>query len=237
MDTKLPTNDLKEYGILGEDNNFSKKLSQKDIENFLNGGALVADNGKDRLIFLLTDDNSRLNVNIFKRDKSLDEIVRQSEKEIVYSNITDLNNENKVLDREYKAFVYDNKTKQVTELDMLRDTEKIAAIVAEKKDIQERNRFKNELLKLKGFLQDKIDKFPEIGKEITNNMNIVSKTINTIDDATPNESQSKKQEKTDIRLDVNDPDLYQDANQAREQKAQEQEQQVQEQEHRRSFKR
>lgn len=229
MDTKLPTNDLKEYGILGEDNNFSKKLSQKDIENFLNGGALVADNGKDRLIFLLTDDNSRLNVNIFKRDKSLDEIVRQSEKEIVYSNITDLN-ENKVLDREYKAFVYDNKTKQVTELDMLRDTEKIAAIVAEKKDLQESNRFKVELLKLKGFLQDKIDKFPEIGKEITNNMNIVSKTINTIDDATPNESQSKKQEKTDIRLDVNDPDLYQDANQAREQ-------QVQEQEHRRSFKR
>ena len=229
MDTKLPTNDLKEYGILGEDNNFSKKLSQKDIENFLNGGALVADNGKDRLIFLLTDDNSRLNVNIFKRDKSLDEIVRQSEKEIVYSNITDLN-ENKVLDREYKAFVYDNKTKQVTELDMLRDTEKIAAIVAEKKDLQESNRFKVELLKLKGFLQDKIDKFPEIGKEITNNMNIVSKTINTIDDATPNESQSKKQEKTDIRLDVNDPDLYQDANQAREQKAQEQE-------HRRSFKR
>ena len=231
MDTNLPTNDLKEYGILSEDNTFSKKLSQKDIENFLNGGALVADNGKDRLIFLLTDDNSRLNVNIFKRDKSLDEIVRQSEKEIVYSNITDLN-ENKVLDREYKVFVYDNKTKQVTELDMLRDTEKIAAIVAEKKDLQESNRFKVELLKLKGFLQDKIDKFPEIGKEITNNMNIVSKTINTIDDATPNESQSKKQEKTDIRLDVNDPDLYQDANQAREQKAQEQEQ-----EHRRSFKR
>ena len=37
MDTNLPTNDLKEYGILSEDNTFSKKLSQKDIENFLNG--------------------------------------------------------------------------------------------------------------------------------------------------------------------------------------------------------
>ena len=231
MDTKLPTNDLKEYGILGEDNNFSKKLSQKDIENFLNGGALVADNGKDRLIFLLTDNNTRLNVNIFQRDKSLDEIMRQSEKEIVYSQLTELT-DSKALDIEKKAFIYDHKTQQVTELDLLKDTEKIALIVAEKKDVQESNRFKNELLKLKGFLQDKIDKFPEIGKEITNNLNIVSKTINTIDDATPNESQSQKQQQTKLRLDVNDDDLYQDANRHREEQAQEEEQQ-----RRRGFKR
>lgn len=233
MDTNLPTNDLKEYGILSEDNTFSKKLSQKDIENFLKGHALVADNGKDRLIFLLTDNNTRLNVNIFQRDKSLDEIMRQSEKEIVYSKLTELTN-SKALDLEKKAFIYDHKTQQVTELDLLKDTEKIALIVAEKKDIQESNRFKNELLKLKGFLQDKIDKFPEIGKEITNNLNIVSKTINTIDDATPNESQSQKQQQTKLRLDVNDDDLYQDANRHREEQAQEQEE---EQQRRRSFRR
>ena len=219
MDTNLPTNDLKEYGILSEDNTFSKKLSQKDIENFLNGHALVADNGKDRLIFLLTDNNTRLNVNIFQRDKSLDEIMRQSEKEIVYSQLTELT-DSKALDLEKKAFIYDHKTQQVTELDLLKDTEKIALIVAEKKDIQESNRFKNELLKLKGFLQDKIDKFPEIGKEITNNLNIVSKTINTIDDTTPNESQSQKQQQTKLRLDVNDDDLYQDTNRHREEQAQ-----------------
>ena len=233
MDTNLPTNDLKEYGILSEDNTFSKKLSQKDIENFLNGHTLVADNGKDRLIFLLTDNNTRLNVNIFQRDKSLDEIMQQSEKEIVYSQLTELTN-SKALDLEKKAFIYDHKTQQVTELDLLKDTEKIALIVAEKKDIQESNRFKNELLKLKGFLQDKIDKFPEIGKEITNNLNIVSKTINTIDDATPNESQSQKQQQTKLRLDVNDDDLYQDANRHREEQAQEQEE---EQQRRRSFRR
>lgn len=233
MDTNLPTNDLKEYGILGEDNTFSKKLSQKDIENFLNGHALVADNGKDRLIFLLTDNNTRLNVNIFQRDKSLDEIMRQSEKEIVYSQLTELTN-SKALDLEKKAFIYDSKTQQVTELDLLKDTEKIALIVAEKKDIQESKRFKIELLKLKGFLQDKIDKFPEIGKEITNNLNIVSKTINTIDDATPNESQSQKQQQTKLRLDVNDDDLYQDANRHREEQAQEQEE---EQQRRRGFRR
>lgn len=226
MNENLPTSELKEYGIMSDDNTFSKKLSEKDIENFLEGHAMIADNGKDRLIFLLTDNNTRLNVNVYQRDRTIDELVKQSQKEIVYSNLTELTN-SKALDIEKKAFIYDQKTKQVTELDLLKDTEKIAAIVAEKKDIQESNRFKNELLKLKGYLQDKIDKFPEIGKEITNNLNIVSKTISTVDDATPNESQSQKQQQSKLRLDVNDDDLYQDANRHREEQAQEQEQEQQ----------
>lgn len=226
MNENLPTSELKEYGIMTDDNTFSKKLSEKDIENFLKGHAMIADNGKDRLIFLLTDNNKRLNVNIYQRDRTIDELVKQSQKEIVYSELTELTN-SKALDIEKKAFIYDQKSKQVTELDLLKDTEKIAAIVAEKKDIQESNRFKNELLKLKGYLQDKIDKFPEIGKEITNNLNIVSKTISTVDDATPNESQSQKQQQTKLRLDVNDDDLYQDANRHREEQAQEQEQEQQ----------
>lgn len=226
MNENLPTSELKEYGIMSDDNTFSKKLSEKDIENFLKGHAMIADNGKDRLIFLLTDNNRRLNVNVYQRDRTIDELVKQSQKEIVYSNLTELTN-SKALDIEKKAFIYDQKTKQVTELDLLKDTEKIAAIVAEKKDIQESNRFKNELLKLKGYLQDKIDKFPEIGKEITNNLNIVSKTISSVDDATPNESQSQKQQQSKLRLDVNDDDLYQDANRHREEQAQEQEQEQQ----------
>lgn len=226
MNENLPTSELKEYGIMTDDNTFSKKLSEKDIENFLKGHAMIADNGKDRLIFLLTDNNKRLNVNIYQRDRTIDELVKQSQKEIVYSELTELT-DSKALDIEKKAFIYDQKTKQVTELDLLKDTEKIAAIVAEKKDIQESNRFKNELLKLKGYLQDKIDKFPEIGKEITNNLNIVSKTISTVDDATPNESQSQKQQQTKLRLDVNDDDLYQDANRHHEEKVQEQEQEQQ----------
>ena len=226
MNENLPTSELKEYGIMSDDNTFSKKLSEKDIENFLKGHAMIADNGKDRLIFLLTDNNTRLNVNVYQRDRTIDELVKQSQKEIVYSNLTELTN-SKALDIEKKAFIYDQKTQQVTEYDLLKDTEKIAAIVAEKKDIQESNRFKNELLKLKGYLQDKIDKFPEIGKEITNNLNIVSKTISTVDDATPNESQSQKQQQSKLRLDVNDDDLYQDANRHREEQAQEQEQEQQ----------
>ncbi|GIJ92784.1 hypothetical protein CAPN002_00020 [Capnocytophaga stomatis] len=214
----LPTDQLKEYGIINEDNSFSKKLSPQDINNFLNGHAIVADNGKDRLIFLLSDNNSRLNVTIQQRDQSLDDILHQSKNQIVYSQITELNAK-KEADTQKKVFILDNQTQRVTEFDLLKDVEKVAKIVAEKENILESNRFKTELLKLKEFLQDKIDKFPEIAKEITNDLNIVSKTINTIDDFTPNESQSKKQEKTDIRLNVNDPDLYQDANREREIKA------------------
>ena len=226
MNENLPTSELKEYGIMTDDNTFSKKLSEKDIENFLKGHALISVIGNDRLIFLLSDNYNRLNVNMYHRDGTIDELVKQSQTEIVYSELTELT-DSKALDIEKKAFIYDQKTKQVTELDLLKDTEKIAAIVAEKKDIQESNRFKNELLKLKGYLQDKIDKFPEIGKEITNNLNIVSKTISTVDDATPNESQSQKQQQTKLRLDVNDDDLYQDANRHREEQAQEQEQEQQ----------
>lgn len=102
------------------------------------------------------------------------------------------------------------------EYDLVKDTYELSKIIAERKDAIESNRYKNELLKLKEFLQDKINKFPEIAKEITDDLNIVSKTINTIDDLTPNKSQSQKQEKSNIQLNVNAPDLYQDTNQERE---------------------
>ena len=114
MNEQLPTSHLKEYGIMSEDNTFSKKLSNKDIENFLKGHAMIADNGKDRLIFLLTDNNTRLNVNIYQRDKTIDEIVKQSQKEIVYSLLNELTN-SKSIDIEKKAFIYDQRTQEVTE--------------------------------------------------------------------------------------------------------------------------
>ena len=95
----------------------------------------------------------------------------------------------------------------------------------------ETNRYKEELQKLKDFLWDKMDKFPEIAKEISHDMNIVSKTINTINDATPNQEQSEKQQKSNVQLNINDPDLYQDANQEREENWE------QEQERKRGFRR
>lgn len=213
MRQNLPTQELKDYGILNEDLSFSAKISPREIENFLNGHSIVVTNGNKEGVFSLAQNNTELKVNIYEREQSLEAIKEKSQKEIVYSDVFDEENQ---LDYNKKVFVFDKQTKEITELDLQKHTDKITKIILEQENVQESNRFKIELLKLKGFLQDKMDKFPEIAKEIANDMSIVSKTINSIDDATPNQSQQQKQQKTDIRLNVNDPDLYQDANRERE---------------------
>jgi len=95
------------------------------------------------------------------------------------------------------------------------------------------NRYKNELLKLKVYLQDKIDQYPEISKEIKNDMNIVSREISSVNTISKNYQQSSKNSNSDIQLNVNDRDMYEDANRTRE----EQEERSEEQEKRRGFRR
>lgn len=229
----LPTDDLKKYGIINSDNSYSSKLSSEDVSNFLNGHIIVADNKNNRVTFQLVNNNTKLEVNAFVRDKAIEQILEDSKKEIQYSYITNYKNPQNKIEFSKKAFVYNEITNQIMEYDLVKDNEELTKIIAEKKDQKESTKYKTELLKLKEFLQDKIDKFPEIAKEITNDMNIVSKTISTINDISPNENQMKKQEKTDIRLNVNDPDLYQDANRKREEDWEEN----QKQERKRGFKR
>lgn len=212
----LPTDDLKKYGIIDEDNSFSKKLSAEDIQKFLQGYTIVADNEKNRATFQLVENNSKLNVIFLERDKSISEILTNSKDKIEYSNIQNFSKSENELNFEKKAFVIDKETNKVVEFDLIKNARDLTAIICDKKDAGETNRYKIELLKLKGFLQDKIDQFPEMAKEITNDLNIVSKEINTVNDVSQNESNSQKQEQSDIQLNVNDPDLYQDANRIRE---------------------
>ena len=214
----LPTDELKKYGIVEPDNSFSKKLSAEDIQKFLQGYTIVADNEKNRATFQLVENNSRLNVVFLERDKSISAILKDSKEKVEYSEIRDISKNDNHLIFEKKAFVFDKDTNKVIEFDLIKNALELTAIIADKKDISELNRYKTELLKLKGFLQDKIDQYPEIAKEITSDLNIVSKEINTVNSI----SQSNpKQEKSDIELNVNDPDLYQDANREREEKMEE----------------
>ena len=216
----LPTDELKKYGIVEPDNSFSKKLSAEDIQKFLQGYTIVADNEKNRATFQLVENNSRLNVVFLERDKNISTILAESKERIEYSEIKDLLKGNNQLNFEKKAFVFDKETNKVNEFDLIKNALELTAIIAGKKDISELNRYKTELLKLKGFLQDKIDQYPEIAKEITNDLNIVSKEINTVNSISqPN----PKQEKSDIELNVNDPDLYQDANRQHEEEMKEEE--------------
>ncbi|WP_292008867.1 hypothetical protein [Chryseobacterium sp.] len=224
--SNLPTDELKKYGIIGEDHTFSKKLSTEDIQKFLQGYTIVADNDTKRATFQLTDDNTRLKVIFLERDKSISEILKNSEKRIEYSDIKELSNKlpPEVPALEKKAFIFDKDTGIVAEFDFIRHTTELTAIIADLRDATETARYKFELLKLKAFILDKLEVElpPEIAKEITNELNIISKEISTVDEILTQQNLNQK-EKSDIRLDVNDPDLYQDANRMREKEGQEQE--------------
>ena len=216
----LPTDELKKYGIVEPDNSFSKKLSAEDIQKFLHGYTIVADNEKNRATFQLVENNSRLNVVFLERDKSISKILTDTKERVEYSGINEMSESDKKLNLVKKAFVFDKETNKIVEFDLIKNATERTAIIADKKDISELNRYKTELLKLKGFLQDKIDQYPEIAKEIINDLNIVSKEINAVNSISQT---NPKQEKSDIELNVNDPDLFQDANREHEEEMKEEE--------------
>ena len=217
----LPTDELKKYGIIENDNSFSKKLNSDDIQKFLQGYTIVADNDKNRATFQLTDNNTKLKVIFLERDKSLSEILENSKEKIQYSetkaqyNINE-NKHSAHLSFSKQAFVFDRETDTIKELDFIKNAIELTELVLERKNPNEISQYQLELEKLKSFLQDKIDQYPEIAKEITNDLNIVSKEYNTVNTLSEKQHQSQKQEKSDVQLNVNAPDLYEDASRMRE---------------------
>ena len=85
LNEHLPTDDLKKFGIINEDLSFSKKLNEDDIQKFLQGYTIVADNDKNRVTFQLIENNTQLKVMFLERDKSLSDIIEKSINEIQYS--------------------------------------------------------------------------------------------------------------------------------------------------------
>ena len=230
----LPTEDLKKFGIINEDLSFSKNLKADDIQKFLQGYTIVADNDKNRATFQLTDNNTKLKVIFLERDKSISKIIENSKERIEYSTIQNLSESTESkLSLEKKAFIYDRENNIVAEFDLIRNATELTAIIVDKKDVVEINRYKVELQKLKNFLIDKIDQYPEIAKEIEKDINIVSREINTVNSISPDEKQISKGQNSEVQLNVNDKDLYEDANRNRE----EQEEESHEREKPRGFRR
>ena len=230
----LPTEDLKKFGIINEDLSFSKNLKADDIQKFLQGYTIVADNDKNRATFQLTDNNTKLKVIFLERDKSISKIIENSKERIEYSTIQNLSESTESkLSLEKKAFIYDRENNIVSEFDLIRNARELTAIIADKKDVVEINRYKVELQKLKNFLMDKIDQYPEIAKEIEKDINIVSREINTVNSISPDEKQISKGQNSEVQLNVNDKDLDEDANRNRE----EQEEESHEREKPRGFRR
>lgn len=235
MKNNLPTEDLKKYGIINEDNSIQEKISKSDFDKFTNEGYMLIVQDKDkRVSFQLTKDN-QLDVKHYIIDKSIDEILNKAkEQPIQYAIEKQVDVEKGITkDETLKVFIYNQKENNVKEMDFLQKSKEITDFILDRKDIEESKKYKAQLELLKGFLQDKIDKFPEVAKYIANDMNIVSKNISKIDDATPNEEQAQEQKNTRVQLNVNDPDIYQDANREREQEWEEN----QEQERKKGFRR
>ncbi|WP_144281064.1 hypothetical protein [Chryseobacterium echinoideorum] len=231
QNNNLPTDELKNFGIINDDFTFSKKLSEDDIQKFLQGYTIVADNDNNRATFQLTEDNTKLKVIFLQRDKSLNKLLENSKDKVQYTDVKELSNDNPSFEK--KAFIYDTKTGKVVEFDFIKNATELTAIIADKKDPEELNSYKIELLKLKDYLQDKVDQYPEIAKQITNDVNIVSREIGAVSRIAATEKQFSKGGASDIQLNVNDSDMYEDANRERD----EQEEQSEEQEKRRGFRR
>ncbi len=210
--------ELKEYGIINADDSFSKKLSEKDVKKFLDGYVIVADYEKDRITFQLDKNNTELKVNMYERDKRIQDILEDSKEKIQYSKIEPINTAQSEKDREYNMKVFvaqkENGKTEVKEYDLFKDTKELTKIVAERKEESEVNTYKIELLKLKGFLQDKIDKFPELGKQLTENINIINNEISNVNSISV--ELNKKAGQSIVELDVHDRDMYEDANRERE---------------------
>ncbi|GEM53022.1 hypothetical protein EB1_28120 [Empedobacter brevis NBRC 14943 = ATCC 43319] len=224
----LPTDDLKKFGIINEDLSFSKKLNENDIQKFLQGYTIVADNDKNRATFQLVENNTRLKVHFLERDKTISEILENSKNKTQYTDTFsryNVNNDGNSAQLSWSktAFIYDKESEKTVEFDLIRNKTELTAIIADTKDITEINRYKNELQKLQSFLQDKIDQYPEIAKDIINDMNIVSNEINTVNSIAADEKQLSKADNTEIYLNVNDKDLYEDANRMREEQEEEEE--------------
>ena len=234
----LPTDELMKYGIINEDLSFSKKLNADDIQKFLQGYTIVADNDKNRATFQLTENNTQLKVIFLERDKSIAELLENSKEKIQYSetkaryDVND-NRHSAQLGFSKQAFIFDKETNAVKELDFIKNAPELTKFITERKNRKEINQYKLELEKLKSFLQDKIDLYPEIAKRITNDLNIVSREIDSVNSITTNEKQIAKENNSDVHLNVNDRDMYKDANRNREV----QEEQSEEQEKSRKFRR
>ncbi|MDY0930693.1 hypothetical protein [Chryseobacterium sp. CFBP8996] len=215
----LPTQELKEFGIIDNDNSFTQKLTAEEIQKFLQGYTIVADNNKKRATFQLVDNNSRLKVIFLERDRGISHILDASKLGIEYSTIAEVSDSGDEMNFRKKAFIFDLEHNKVVEFDLIKNSRELMAIVADKKDVEEISRYKNELEKLKSFLMDKMERYPEIAKDISRDLSIVSKEINTVDGIirrTNDPINTSKQNQSVIDLNVNDPDRYHDAQRNRE---------------------
>lgn len=201
----LPTSELKNFGIINDDLTFSKKLSPDNIEKFLQGYTIVADNDRRRATFQLTEQNTKLKVIYLERDKSLSGMIENSKNKVQYADIKELSGDYPLIER--KALIFDSETEKAVEYDLIKNARELTAIIADKNDPEELRTYKAELLRLKNSLQDKADSFPEKANDIFNDINIVSREIDSVNTISVDQKQRSQMVDSPLYLDVNHQDI------------------------------
>ncbi len=221
----LPIDDLKMYGILKEDNNFIKKINPKDLSSFLRGNILIIQNKKSELSLQLKQNMTKLEVCFKQRDEDISQLIDKSKNSIVYSKATDFNlNEDNKISFSKSVFIHDKTDDKIVELDIVQNSKEISDYIREQKDEEVQKKYTQELKSMMSFLQSKIEKYPEISKDIQKSLNIIKLEANSFNVNARTPESNKKGQKTKIDLDVNDYDRYEDANRAREESQQQEEQ-------------
>ncbi|KQR91444.1 hypothetical protein ASG01_13800 [Chryseobacterium sp. Leaf180] len=182
----LPADELIKFGIMNDDLSFSDKLSQEDIYKFLNGYTIVADHDKNRATFQLVDSNTTLKVILLERDKSIHEILLNSRNHIEYSSVQDFSDADGNMIFQKKAHIYDKENRKVVEFDFVKNARELTPIIADTKDTVELNRYMDELVKYRIFLQKKADQFPNVANELILDLQIVTKELGVISEISKN---------------------------------------------------
>lgn len=202
---------LKNFGLTDDNGVFR---NEQNAKNFEKGEPLIAVIGRyrhevskqpDGKLFVASEELDQNLRGIFEEAQRKPELIQYVQSSVILS--TEDANKFSV-----KAFMMgENKT--IKEFDLLKHHRELLAEIDKKAEPAfERNKMYNALETLKGMLQFKMMEYPMLAKQLSDNINIVSEVM---DITSPIVTQGASME-SEVRLDVNDPDLYQDANEAKE---------------------
>lgn len=99
---------------------------------------------------------------------------------------------------------------------IVKGVQRMHRMIKEKERQKEGAKYKNELEQMQKYLETKAREYPQ-NKEIVNNLNIVDKELSDVTTRRVNETKQQKND-TSVRIDVNDPDIYKQAERKQERK-------------------
>lgn len=207
---------LIDYGIMKNENEFNDKIKAMnyDVNDFLQNGKtlLILENDEEEqnsYQFKIEDNKLLVQQYAIKSEANqLSDFINKTKTEVgedlLFLDLVKRNNKEEV-DLEKKVFL--KTANGVREYDLLQDANELKGLI-ENDYPAFNNKFKVEIEQMQSFLQDKIEHYPELAKDITENMNVLSNIASSISMSATDDTMKSKQNKTIISDDINDYDTY-----------------------------